>query len=420
MRAVRSRNLALNKLARAIIDRPFESLGRRAAPISASCSPRCGRRAALLLLMLLAASPAWGQRVQFPTMISEDASASSGLAPVVAQAPAPLYPAGPTAPSTFGGGPPGAATWDQYADPAASAGAPYSPYAPSPYAPAPNQPAYPEGLAPPPAQDGMFASLQKPLRLLQEVRGRYTWLHGGTGAQAFGVTDVETSATFAVPPLLITPGYAMHFWEGPKTTAANGGADLPPRVYDAYLDLGWHPQVTDWFSVNLGARVGVYTDFNTFSAHSIRTMGRALGVVTYTPELQFAAGVVYLDRNRIKLLPAGGVIWTPNADARYEFLFPNPRLARRYTTIGTTDLWYYLAGEYGGGAWTIKRANGMNDAVDYNDIRVSLGLEAIALSGLRGTFEVGYVFDRQIIYRSVMPDRFDPSSTILLRASLSY
>jgi hypothetical protein len=147
-------------------------------------------------------------------------------------------------------------------------------------------------------------------------------------------------------------------------------------------------------------------------------MGRGLGIVTLTPTLQLALGVVYIDRVLIKLFPAGGLIWTPNPDARYEILFPNPKLAHRWTTLGNTDMWGYISGEYGGGSWTIERING-NDQADYNDIRVNLGLEGYGFRGLHGFFEVGYVFERQIIYR-YGPDNYYPSDTVMLRAGLEY
>jgi len=139
-----------------------------------------------------------------------------------------------------------------------------------------------------------------------------------------------------------------------------------------------------------------------------------------TNELQVQFGVVYLDRNKIKLLPAGGVVWTPNPDSRYEFLFPNPKLAHRWTTVGTTEVWYYLSGEYGDGAWTITREDGSHDSVDYNDIRVALGLETISTANLRGFVEGGFVFDRQIFYRSGIPGQFNPSDTVMVRAGISF
>lgn len=376
-------------------------------------------RGLLALLIALASTVAWGQRVQFPTMVDTGAPGS-------VYAPPPSFAPGGTSPPVIGTlqqAPP--TTWDPYA--AGGAVQPYNPLAPSPYSPPPTQPLYAEGVASPFPQGGVFSSLAEPMRLVQEVRLRYTWLAGDVGSNPndFDVNVVEGSVTFAFPflynqaPLLVTPGFAVNYLEGPVTAPPNF-ADLPPRVYDAFLDFAWQPQVTSWLGANLGARVGVYSDFETFTTRSLRIMGRALGVMTFSPTMQVAAGVVYIDRLDIKLLPAGGVIWTPNPDARYEILFPNPKLARRWTTLGTTDVWYYLSGEYGGGSWTIERDSGASDAFDYNDIRVIFGVEGVGLAGTRGFFEVGYVFNREILYHSDMSNPLKPNDTVMLRTGLSF
>jgi hypothetical protein len=183
--------------------------------------------------------------------------------------------------------------------------------------------------------------------------------------------------------------------------------------------VAWQPKINNFLSLNLGARAGIYSDFNAVDTQSIRIMGRALGVINLRNDIQIAVGVTYIDRIPIKLLPAGGVIYTPNPDTRYEIIFPNPKISHRFTTLGTTDLWLYVAGEYGGGAWTVHRASGADDDFGYNDIRVSLGMETYGPSKVRGMFEIGYVFDRQIVYRSGTP-QFDPADTIMLRAGLNY
>ena len=40
-------------------------------------------------------------------------------------------------------------------------------------------------------------------------------------------------------------------------------------------------------------------------------------------------GVLYLNRNDVAWLPAGGVIWMPSDSRRYELLFPKPKLDHR-------------------------------------------------------------------------------------------
>ncbi len=39
------------------------------------------------------------------------------------------------------------------------------------------------------------------------------------------------------------------------------------------------------------------------------------------------------------------------------------------------DTWWYVGGYYGGGSWTVKRANGAKESIDINDLRLVLGLE---------------------------------------------
>lgn len=62
------------------------------------------------------------------------------------------------------------------------------------------------------------------------------------------------------------------------------------------------------------------------------------------------------------------------------------------------------------------------DEVDYNDIRIALGLEfrQLAGAGLSGLVEIGGAFDRQLDYASGSPGTYSASSTIFLRGSLAY
>jgi hypothetical protein len=390
-------------------------------------------------IVWLAAAPLWGQRVQFPTMLVQDTSVytpppavsapvSPGMPPAgTFAAPQPLAPGMTSAPlpSTVQTLPP---SWDPYSTPV---GQPYSPYAPSPFAPTQGGVAEPltDGLTVPSLPTNWFDTAQAPLRFYQGFTVNSAWLAPMGGAKKLGVTDINLAATFAVPllfeqaPFLITPGFGFHFWNGP-ISAAPADADLPPVTYDAYLDVAWKPRilptVTPWLSADLGVRTGVYTDFHAVDSHSVRIMGRGMAVATVTERFQVLFGVVYLDRVAVKLLPAGGVVWTPNPDTRYAFIFPSPKLAKRCTTVRTTDIWGYLSGEYGGGSWTIRRAAGYDDQFDYNDIRVMLGVESFAHSGLHTFSEVGYIFDRELVYRSGNPSRFVPNDTVMLRAGLTY
>ena len=281
---------------------------------------------------------------------------------------------------------------------------------------------------------GTFTSMTK---LIEGVQLDYLWMPGD-GVEEFGIHDAELNVTFAIPffyntetPLLVTPGFAMHYWNGPVTPdpppPGTHGADLPAHVFDAYLDAAWNPQVSPWFGGELSFRVGVYSDFERVRHDSIRYTGKAVAVLSFSPSIKIKAGAWYLDRNRVKILPAGGLIWTPNTDIRFEILFPDPKFAKRRANYGNTEWWFTIRGEYGGGAWTVVRVNpgdlaidGLLDSVDYNDLRCAVGLEWVNASGLSGLFEVGIAFEREIYYTSRLPEVFRPNTTVFLRGGLTY
>jgi hypothetical protein len=270
--------------------------------------------------------------------------------------------------------------------------------------------------------DGM---LVQPQRLIQQIRFEQTYLPR-RNIQGLGFYTLELNGTLAFPlfarqpPFFVTPGFAVNYVDGPSSGAHAGNPDLPPNLFDAYLDTGWRPVVNQWLSGDLGVRVGVYSDFQEFTKHSIRIISRGLGIVTLSPKWQIAAGVVYLDRNKIKILPAGGVIWTPNPDIRWEMLFPRPKLAGRWTNIRNTELWIYVSGEYGGGAWTIRRADGAINSIDYNDIRVNLGLETHGINRLRMWAEVGFVWNRKLEYFYTATPNIPINDTVMLRGGVAY
>ncbi len=266
--------------------------------------------------------------------------------------------------------------------------------------------------------DGSVARLQ---RLLQQLSAEQTYIYTDGGTTGFGVNRTELTATFGVPifynpetPLLVTPGFAFNWWEGPSLT----GFDLPPRVYDAYIDGAWHPQFNQFLSADLGLRTGVWTDFNNWDG-AIRILGRGLGTIALTPQFDLIAGVWYLDRNEVKLLPAGGVYWRPNELWDLYLVFPNPKIRRRSITVGASQWWVYFAGEYGGGSWAVERSVG-DDNVDYNDIRAFFGIEWETQTQIRGHIELGFVFDREIVYAETPTPTLDLDNTFMVRGGFDF
>jgi len=384
-------------------------------------------------------NPVFAQRVQFPTA---DANNLGAIYP----------PQSPVTPQPQLSNP-GYSNFDPYMNPALGAPPADIPYNVSPQFGQPMLPqAAPPSVPPIPQQgaslfphglpwqqesgvynyqntDGSVARLQ---RLMQQIGWEHTWLRASSRDDAFGVNRSELYVTFGFPvffnpdtPLLVTPGFAFNWLDGPDVPEA----DMPSRVYDAYLDAAWHPRFNDWFSADLGVRTGVWTDFNEVNSDSVRILGRGLGVLAFTPNMDILLGAWYLDRNRIKMLPAGGVHWRPTSHLDAYLVFPNPKVRMRSITMGASQWWVYFAGEYGGGRWTVERdiydpvlddfVRGGDD-VDYNDIRVVFGIEWETLTQARGHFEVGYVFDRELYFGGSDTPTQSLEDTIMLRAGINF
>jgi len=279
---------------------------------------------------------------------------------------------------------------------------------------------FPNGFGNP---NGGYYDPYNALRLINDVRFRDTYVAGSDEPNSLGINDAEVSVTFTFPnfltsqqPLFITPAFAIHTWDGPK----DGVHHLPGAAYSAYLDLQFATDPNFTIGGEFGARVGVYSGFDTLVTDSIRIQGLALGVARITPTLTAKLGVMYIDRNDIKLLPAGGLLWQPNPQLRVDIFFPQPRISQYVTTVGTYEVWWYLAGEYGGGAWTVKPLDaGPTQSIDINDIRVSLGLEWSSPSGLNGFIEAGYVFERRLVY-TVPYEEFNLRDAWMVRAGVSF
>lgn len=264
-------------------------------------------------------------------------------------------------------------------------------------------------------------------QLLARLRGEHTLLLGDNSADAFEVNRTELAATFALPvagsidtPLLITPGFAFNWFDGPEADPNVAGTPhMPPRAYDAYLDVSWFPRFNEQLGAELGVRTGVWTDFEEVNDDSLRVLGRGLGVVSFSPQCDFLIGAVYLDRLRVKVLPAGGVRWRPSNQWDLYLVFPNPKIRRSLRSTVGADWWWYVGGEYGGGSWTVERA-GLGDRVDYNDLRIYTGLEWQTPTQARGHLEVGYAFDRELVFESGSPGVYDVDDAVMFRAGIGY
>jgi len=320
--------------------------------------------------------------------------------------------------------------------------APTFPIYPSPTATAPNG-TYPGSFAPqqPPVlfPNGLTWQGQgqgvvpfpagEYLRLFQDTRLIYTWLAGKNSPQEMQSNDAEVATTLNLPnffwshrPLHVSPTFITHFWDGPDTDGADFPTTLPARAYSGFLNLRWQPMLTPAFGADIDFNVGVFTDFDTFVSDSWRFFGTGIFVAALTPTVSLKGGINYLDRYDTKIFPAFGILWVPNPQTRFDIFFPKPKLAQYLTTLGNTDVWWYVNGEYGGGSWTLDRGPDSVSfrRVDINDIRVGAGLEWTCQSGVRGFVETAYVFDRKLVFADGPISVRSLKDTLMLRGGFAF
>ena len=265
---------------------------------------------------------------------------------------------------------------------------------------------------PPDARDGMF----------QKLIFTSAYIDPGN-SRGLGITEMDLRTILALPipsrkaPMLITPGFGTYFLEWPRTP------DLPSQLYDSYVQFRWMYRWNPKIATDFAITPGVYSDFEQGTDEAIRLPGHGAVLWTWTPEWKALVGLAYLDRLENNYLPIGGLIWTPNEDVKYEMVFPKTKLAHRVRWLGanTDELqdWLYLAGEFGGSAWAIARADGSTAIMDYRDWRILLGLEHKAIGRLDYRFELGYVFERRFLYNSSAIE-YNPDDTFMVRVGATY
>ena len=259
-------------------------------------------------------------------------------------------------------------------------------------------------------------------RVLERPRVRQTWIHGSTGGAGIGnelnINDLELATTATWPrflggsqPLRISPGFIFHWWNGPNTDAT--GADLPSQAYSAYLAFDHTTDPSRGFGFDNNLTVGYFSDFDNTSSDALRVTGRLVGWRRINEYMVGKLGVEYLDRIRLKLLPVVGIYANPHPDMKIDLAFPRSKISHRIPNFNNFEGWAYVGGEYGGGSWAIERpVAGFEDQVDINDVRAYLGLEWIGPRRVTGFVEFGYVFERELVYRS------DPINDVPLQDSL--
>jgi hypothetical protein len=260
--------------------------------------------------------------------------------------------------------------------------------------------------------------------MFQKVNFNTFWSPVGSGTQGLGMTELDLSAMFALPmptadsPLLLTPKLTTTFFEGKP--------DWKPTFYTTGLNARWiRPIVKNKFTADLGMSVLYSGDFRVRSSDALRFPAHVAGVWHFNPRTKIVLGVVYSDRrDNYNWFPMAGLIWTPDDDLSVELLVPRMRVAQRIRWFGSAagdeqSDWLYTAFEFGSGSWGHKPDDFPNDVrTEYSDLRLLLGYERRTRCGLTLGLEVGYMFDRNLVFEHYGNMR--PTDSVFLRLRSSF
>ena len=217
-----------------------------------------------------------------------------------------------------------------------------------------------------------------------------------------------TEGLHALEVLLADNSSTGVFCDGDAPTIAD--VCLIPQVYNARR-----------FGVDLAVAPGWYSDFHNDSSQSLRITGHGFGAWEATDNLRVVAGLIYLDRYDVNMLPAGGLVWTPADDKRFELIFPRPRLAWRFAEHPRAAHWSYLAAEFGGNQWAMQSATGADEVVVIRDYRLIAGWERKPADlGISWRLETGYVFGRTVQYYDSDTPTAEPGNTFMVRGGVWY
>ena len=310
-------------------------------------------------------------------------------------------------------------------------GAPNATYIP-PYRPATplNSPAPHEGLpsplqlAPPRIAPNESPTQEQNRGFFQHARFEAAWLIG-TGQNNIDVVELEAKTRLAIPfvtretPLGITPGFESTFF-------SSNPPGVPDVAHRAYVELMHKRPFGEQLMTYSGVTLGWHSDFKQSNSDAFRFEASLIGVWTHSPEWQFVAGLLYLDRPQIKFLPVGGLLWRPRTDLQVDLVFPKPKISRR-TDFFTQSLhprdpvqdWVYISGDYGGNVWAVDTPGPVTDMMSYRDYRIAIGFQRKRLGGIDFELEAGYVFARKFEFESGAPS-IRPSEALMLQAKFEY
>jgi hypothetical protein len=235
--------------------------------------------------------------------------------------------------------------------------------------------------------------------------GMLEWVNRDLAVMNYSPTEKST--------FRVSPGFVMRWLNGPAST------DLPPYLFNILIDVGTGFRVNDRWAFDAVITPSWNTDFANKGYKLFRLPWQTVASYKIDDEWKLVMGVTDLAREDIQFLPVGGVTYTPlDGKCQFDLIFPRPKMAWKLSERDE-GRWGYVAGELGGGSFSIQRANTQPDIVTLRDYRLLFGLESRSKKGHASRIEAGWVFGRAVEYQSGIGN-YNPGQTAIIRVSSDF
>ena len=200
--------------------------------------------------------------------------------------------------------------------------------------------------------------------------------------------------------------FNIHWLNGPSSVP------LPPRLYDLSLGYQLRDDVNEYFSYDMSASIGLYTDFEDSVREGLRFPAHAAGILHVNQQLDFVFGADFTDRDDIKCLPVIGfsLYNTSVRGLRMDLIFPRPRIEYAWDPNWRA----YVRGQLGGGTWDIELPDSSEDVMTLREYHLALGFENARDDGSTAAIELGWVLNRTLETRS-LPGSLELADTLMLQ-----
>lgn len=253
--------------------------------------------------------------------------------------------------------------------------------------------------------------------IFQGAKTTYEYLPS-MGDEGFGHQSLRSSIDFGVPPvlfntpILISPGYGIHLFDGPTSFEA------PAAVHDVQVSFATFRPLSERWMFRGNVIVGVYGDEHSLDdADALQVTGFAMGIYNASPQWQWAIGAGYVNNADLAVIPVVGFIHD-RGWIKYELMMPRPRVVVPVSTTPGNESSVYVSGEFGGGVWAVRRDSGVTEPLQLSRYGVLLGYEQqTAMGSCR--YEFGYAFGRELEYED-SGETIDVDDALIARLSWSY